>query len=985
MDTMVDTCCAGRNWTLVETTGMECAVNDFTGNQVHGRHIPVATCATVIREAKTGVELVLIGHQMLWFGEHLDKSLLNQNQIRFAGHTVKDDPTRVKEDGFGIWADGIHIPFELQGTTVYFESRAPTSKEIEELPSVTLTRQELWDPRNVDLTQHDASPYIEAYDASVAGIGQVSRILTPAGISQELAALPSIKQVDTTQHSQVTPETISRKWKVGLETARATLRMTTQQGIRTAVSPITRRYRVDNLALHRNRLDTRLFTDTLFSKTLSLSGNKCAQVFTDGQYTAVYPMASKSQAGHALAQFIDEVGVPARLTADLAGEQTGASTLFSKLVRHHRIDIEWSEKGTGKQNHRAEREIGLLKQRWRRRMADLNVPKRLWDYGLVYEAGILSRVARGQDGRTGIERLAGDTPDISEWLDFSFFDLVWFHDNSKGDTTDEQPSLGYWLGVAHRIGSDLCYWVLTKSGKVIARTTVQHVTQADMDDPKISERIRQFKLIVAERLDDRNFTDQETKGPGYLEDVEELEEERRGHQRGIIPTDEEYGKMVQEALREAEEYEEGYDEFLGAEIKMNVGSEDVIETVIKRQKGLDGKPIGRRHKNPLFDTRTYSVRFPGGAVHEYTANVVAKNLFAQIDSEGKRHVMLKEIIGHKKNGDAVSRQDGFTVSANGNKHPKRTTKGWEIAVEWIDGNQEWVPLKDMKEGYAIELAEYAVAQGIEQEPAFHWRVPQVLNHLRRIVKKVKKKYWRTTKKYGIQLPHSVKEALKIDELTGTTYWRDAIEKELKVVNVSWEARDDLNLEDVRAGRQLIGYTEISCHMVFDIKMDLTRKARLVAGGHTTDAPSSLTYSSVVSRDSIRVAFLIAALNKLNVLACDIGNAYLNAPCREKIWFLGGPEVGKEFQGRVCVMVRALYGLKSSGASWRATLMATLYDMGFRDTMADPCVLRRKKKRKSGEEYYKLILVYVDDILLVSEDPHPVFDEINKHYKIKAKA
>ena len=526
-DTMADTCCAGRNWTLVETTGMECAVNDLTGNQVHGRHIPVATCATVIREAKTGVELVLIGHQMLWFGEHLDKSLLNQNQIRFAGHTVKDDPTRVKEDGFGIWADGIHIPFELQGTTVYFESRAPTFKEIEELPSVTLTRQELWDPRNVDLTQHDASPYIEAYDASAAGIGQVSRILTPAGISQELAALPSIKQVDTTRHSQVTPETISRKWKVGLETARATLRVTTQQGIRTAVSPITRRYRVDNLALHRNRLDTRLFTDTLFSKTLCLSGNKCAQVFTDGQYTAVYPMASKSQAGHALAQFIDEVGVPACLTADLAGEQTGASTLFSKLVRHHRIDIKWSEKGTGKQNHRAEREIGLLKERWRRRMADLNVPKRLWDYGLVYEAGILNRVARGQDGRTGIERLAGDTPDISEWLDFSFFDLVWFHDNSKGDTTDEQPSLGYWLGVAHRIGSDLCYWVLTKSGKVIARTTVQHVTQADMDDPKISERIRQFKLIVAERLDNRNFTDQETKGPGYLEDVEELEEERR--------------------------------------------------------------------------------------------------------------------------------------------------------------------------------------------------------------------------------------------------------------------------------------------------------------------------------------------------------------------------------------------------------------------------------------------------------------------------
>ena len=231
----------------------------------------------------------------------------------------------------------------------------------------------------------------------------------------------------------------------------------------------------------------------------------------------------------------------------------------------------------------------------------------------------------------------------------------------------------------------------------------------------------------------------------------------------------------------------------------------------------------------------------------------------------------------------------------------------------------------------------------------------------------------------------MEEALKIDQITGTTFWRDAIDKELRAVKIAWEARDDLDLDEVRAGRQLIGHTEISCHMVFDVKVDLIRKARLVAGGHMTNAPNSLTYSSVVSRDSIRVAFLLAALNNLRILACDIGNAYLNAPCREKIWFLGGPEVGKEYQGRICVMVRALYGLKSSGASWRATMMALLYEMGFRDTLADPCVLRRKAKRKTGEDYYELILVYVDDLLLVSDDPQPVLDEIDKRYKIKARS
>ena len=863
--------------------------------------------------------------------------------------------------------------------TVYFESRAPSHHEIENLPHVVITRQESWDPKKVDLSSLlGASPYEEAHAIASSEIGKVSIALDPNGLGH---ALTSLHQVASSRHSGVSPESLSRKWNIGLGTARTTLRVTTQQGVRTAIAPIMRRYRVDNLALHRNRLNTRIYTDTLFSKTLSLAGKKCAQVFTDGQFTAVYPMASKSHAGQALAEFIDNVGVPEQLTADLATEQTGAATMFAKLGRFHRIQFHYSEKGTGKQNHKAEREIGLLKQRWRRRMNERRVPNRLWDYGLVYEAGLLSRVARGQDGRTGIERLTGETPDISEWIDFQFFDLVWYHTNQKTDTADEQYHLGYWLGIAHRIGSDLCYWVLTKSGKVIARTTVQHVTKEDQEKEDIREKTRNFRLIVAERLDDTNFKDDGDGRPGYLEDVEDDEEEWR--RRGLVPSDEDYGQMIEEQTPDADDMGSQYDEYVGAQIRMDIGGENMVGTVTKRQKGLDGKPIGKKHKNPLFDSRTYEVKFPGGLIHEFTANIVAANLYAKVDDDGNNFLLVKQIVGHRKNGDAVPKEDGFHVGLNWNRHPKRTTKGWEIAVELVDGSQVWMPLKDVKDGYPIDLAEYAVAQQIETEPAFHWWVPQTRNHMQRMINKVKKKYWKTTSKFGIRLPHSVEEALAIDEQTGTDYWRKAIDKELKAVKIAWEAREDLDIDRVRARRQLIGYTEITCHMVFDIKLDLTRKARLVAGGHLTDAPTSLTYSSVVSRDSIRMAFLIAALNGLEVMACDIGNAYLNAPCREKVWFLGGPEVGNEDRGKVCVMTRALYGLKSSGASWRITLMNTLYEMSLADTRADPCVLRRRARRANGEEYYELILVYVDDILLVSADPKPVLDEIDGYYKIKS--
>jgi hypothetical protein len=49
---------------------------------------------------------------------------------------------------------------------------------------------------------------------------------------------------------------------------------------------------------------------------------------------------------------------------------------------------------------------------------------------------------------------------------------------------------------------------------------------------------------------------------------------------------------------------------------------------------------------------------------------------------------------------------------------------------------------------------------------------------------------------------------------------------------------------------MIGFQEIGCHIIFDIKMDFTRKVRFVASGHMTDTPAAMTYSSVVSRESV---------------------------------------------------------------------------------------------------------------------------------------
>ena len=141
---------------------------------------------------------------------------------------------------------------------------------------------------------------------------------------------------------------------------------------------------------------------------------------------------------------------------------------------------------------------------------------------------------------------------------------------------------------------------------------------------------------------------------------------------------------------------------------------------------------------------------------------------------------------------------------------------------------------------------------------------------------------------------------------------------------------------------------------------------------------ALTYSSVVSRDSVRTAPLAASLNELEVLACDIQNAYLTADCRETIYIIAGPEFGSE-EGNIMVIRKALYGLKSSGAAFRAHLAETLYDLSYLPTKADP---DRPAVKPNGFESYEMTLVYVDDIMCISHDPKATMAGIQATFKLK---
>ena len=1022
--------------------------------------VPVATCATAWMHPHSGEVFIFVFNEALYFGDQLDHSLINPNQIRHFGIDVEDNPFRPR---IGIDVrEGLFIPFDKTGTTISFESRLPTAEELDQCTHIVLTSDAEWDPQSVELgvqtpivpphvqdvrfvnhveacreagTNRDCLRYESDFVAASLGDGHTEQELCETmvnnvnvwEISQASAVHPrqASELRSNERHSAITPERVSKLFGVGHSKAKRMLKVTTQQGVRMAVHPLTRRYRTDHIHLNRRQLDGKWYLDHMQARRKSIRQCTGAFVFSNGPFTEAYPTVKKNQydAAASLRTFCDDVGVPHKLKTDFAGQFVGRDTEFMKLVRKNHIDISFAEPGRKNQIWQVDIAIREVNKRWRDKAAEKDIPKRVWCFGIQHYAKMSQFIPRGHDQRTGYELVTGKTPDISEYCDFDFYDLVWYWAGQVTGTNTGRK-LARWLGVSHKVGSDMCYWIMPVSGTPIADTTVQHVTADDLISADAKRQVEEFDQHLRERLDDDKFFLESSEGDYHLDDVYDdsaVYGDPEVDNPFTTPSQAEYD-VPEERADMDDVSPEQYDQLIGAEFLIDPATAEGqghcatrTARVIARATDHLGNPLGRPHANPMMDMREYDVEYEDGTTDRYLANQIAENLWSQCDPEGRKHQVFTEIVDHRKDNSAVSIADGFEQGAHGHRKPKKTTRGWDLLVEFVDGSTDWVPLKEVKAGNPVELAEYAVSNKIQEEPAFKWWVPYVIQKRNRIISKVKAKYWRTTHKFGVRLPKSVKEALELDRINKNHLWEDSMKKEMGKACVAYEEVEGCTPDDVRDNKvpQLRSFQEIKCHIIFDVKMDFTRKARFVAGGHMTEAPSSLTYSSVVSRDSVKIAFLLAALNDLDIMACDIGNAYLNAPCREKIWFEAGPECGA-LRGKVCKLVRALYGLKSSGAAWRKMFSDFIVnELNFTPSKADPDVYMRRATRGPTEaeldtdahiagadgtrmsktstkatvgvpqgDYYEYLLVYVDDVLLVSHDPQRTMKDIGKRFEIK---
>jgi hypothetical protein len=764
---------------------------------------------------------------------------------------------------------------------------------------------------------------------------------------------------------------LAKAWKLDHATAQRTINANSQRNERNHNHTLERNTNTNDRFYRYRHINHCLYMDTMISAKKngkSTRQNTCAHIMvTDKGFIKAYPLEKRAHVKDAIRRFCKDIGVPVAFICDPAGEQT--SKEVKSFIREAGSTLRILEEGTQWAN-RAELIIGQLKAGVRRVMKDAGVPLPFWDYCLEWKAMINNHTAKSAfalQGQTPHFSMFGREGDISAISSFGFFDFVYFRDHTQQFPMATEV-LGRYLGKSHGVGNAMACWILKGNGKVVARRTLRPLNDLELRSEVEKTKRERFTALTTERFGDAWTPGLGLKDEHPLDADDEFDEDYPSSIPDEPPVDSS-GKLLNQ--------QPAYDKLIKAEVKLPQRGQNRRATVLGRSVDTDtGRTTGTFDENPYLNSVIYDVGFPDGEIKQYAANIIAENMYSQVDADGFQTNLLNSILDFKTDETAVAREDMYVTRKSGNRGLKKTTAGWKLLVLWKDGFEEWVPLKDMKDSYPIEVAEFAKARGISEEPAFKWWVTYTLKKRNVLVSAVKARLRRVTHKYGIAVPTSVAHALELDKANGNDFWSKAIAKEMTNVGIAFEILEpEQNLP--------VGYSKATGHLIFDVKMDFTRKARWVLDGHKCEKPDISSYAGVVSRESIRIALTYAALNGVDVFAADIQNAYLQAPTSVKHYIICGREFGLEHEGKRALIVRALYGGKTAGRDFRNHLRDCMDTLKFQPCLADPDVWMRPSCKDGGEEYYEYVLLHTDDALVISHQAESILrNEIGKYFGLK---
>lgn len=983
-DSHAEVTCYGRHARITHVhEGMTSNVSPFHDSYAPMQNVKFAN-ACFAYDAEDGKTYILHHYYGLDFTHNMNDSILCTNQSRANGVIVDDVPKQFDRQGTSTHSisfpdENVTIPLSMHNSISYLPVRYPTDEDMNNGIDVHLSDDFPWDPTLFCTNQGRSISSLSIEDVYESYMPPEDPIL-----SDILSSFLNVSSVRHNIRKDIDAEKLADLWHISITNAARTLKCVDMDRIRETKGKIHRRFKTK---VHQRRYKqlggylAQFAADIFESNVVSLRGNKYMALFCNkANFCASYALKKKSDAYHALDRFLHEIGVPMEMLTDGARELVMSE--WGKICRKHKIYQVQTEPHSPWQNP-AEKNGGLIKRKTKHLMQETNTPVVLWDYCWEYATAIRSLVAVDNiylDDVTPFQKVHGYIPNISEYTTFKWFEWVRYHE----PTEPEKSKLGRWLGPAHNAGQGLCYYILTDKGKVVTRSTVIPIPIGDIETIEMRDRMTLFTNNINEVIGDftqssLDRSEETDKDPfRYLFEEDALDDEHIDPQE----VDDLGNPIIRPDLDDIEHndeaFKEQFDPYVGLKVPLARGGEMQEATVRSRKRNPDGSLKGTANDNIALDTRVYEVEFPDGSYNEYATNTLIENLFAHVDDEGMHHAILKGIVDHKRLDDAVDIADGMYIDKHGASRRVITTKGWRFKVEWNDGTSSWVPLSVIKESNPLEVAQYVKSRDIIKEPAFAWWCPHVIKKAHRIIKATTHRAVRKKIKYGVVVPDDYDEALDLDVDNGNDLWTKAIEKEVKNVRVAFKVLEDGESPPV-------GSKEIPYHLVFDVKFDLTRKARLVAGGHRNKGvPAHATFSSVAARDSVRLAFLFAALNDLDILSADIGNAFLNAPPRERCHVILGPDIfGKEHENKIAIVVRALYGLKTASAAWRHHFSTFVREhLGFESTYADPDVYRKPMVKANGMTYYAYLVIYVDDVLCIEENPKVTMDKIEGLFRLK---
>jgi hypothetical protein len=537
------------------------------------------------------------------------------------------------------------------------------------------------------------------------------------------------------------------------EVTRKTLQNTTRYASINMRIPMRQHYRVRNPILQRRRINEPYSTDSWFSTVTSFEGYNVCQAFTANKSKVVsqYGMKSEGQGPDALLDFFRQEGVPISITRDNSKMQAGK--LWTQYCRNYWVKDQFIEPHHPNQNP-TERMMAHTKEKIQRLLIRTGAPPEAWYRAACHVADVHNHTANETlNFRTLIEVRDGETPDISGFLQFEFWDPVYCRSaNSSFPIKGGNEKLSRWCGRAQNYGDKMCYWIYTDdTHELIIRSMVRPVKQ--------SERLN------------AGFTMEET---GIKKTPQSNAEKLKSP---IIDIWKDPNPSKGPLKISNEMVLKGQTKIRGRHVPLEINPSDLIDMYVydlyKTKKGNERTMKGQV-KEQLNDKK-FRVAFENGKqkVYEFEELIAILN---REDEEDVERWSFQDILSHRRSKD------------------KKRKGKMDLLIKWEEFDEPcWEPMEIFKKDDPVTLARYARDHNLLAGSAWKWANRYVkplrnfLNMIRQILLKRKKR--KVKFQYGFKVPRNVNEAYKFDNENGDTKWADAIQKEVNLLKDEYHCFD----------------------------------------------------------------------------------------------------------------------------------------------------------------------------------------------------